>query len=99
MNSLFVEDHEKMKSCLIILYSTKTSDIYKSLDLLKFKKILNIQKNEIECLKIEDSNIEIILSDKSGVGKSTKIKSDIELSRKEYTLCLLIVFLMKKFFN
>ena len=70
LNKLFVDNYEKgkMKWCLIILYTRKDSDISNSLDLLK----------NWEILKIFQSNVEIISSDESGVGKSTKIKLEIK---------------------
>ena len=84
LNNLFVNAHEKMKSCLVILYTINTSDIYISLDLLKYKEKLNLKENEVKNIKIEDSNIEIISSDKSGVGKSTQIKMEIQKGNKNY---------------
>ena len=84
LHNLFVEEHEKMKSCLIFLYTNKTADIVKSLSLLKYKKILDDLPKEIEDLKIDDSNVEIISSDKCGVGKSTQIKLEINRKRKKY---------------
>ena len=85
LNKLYVEDYKKMESCLIILYTDRTSDIFKSLELVKYKKILNItNKDEINNLKIEESNVEIISSDQSGVGKSTQIKLKIERMNKKY---------------
>ena len=73
-----------MKSCLIFLYTNKSADIVKSLSLLKYKKILDDLPREIEDLKIDDSNVEIISSDKCGVGKSTQIKLEINRKRKKY---------------
>ena len=73
-----------MKSFLIILYTNNNSDIYKSLFLLKYKQILENLPKDIEKLKLEDSNVEIISSDRTGVGKSTKIKLDIEKRNKKY---------------
>ena len=84
LNDLFVENHEQMKSFLIILYTNNNSDIYKSLFLLKYKQILENLPKDIEKLKLEDSNVEIISSDRTGVGKSTQIKLDIEKRNKKY---------------
>ena len=81
LHFLLSKDHSKMKSCLIILYTSKNTDIYKSLDLLKFKKILNLPRL-IENLKINDDKTEIISSDESGVGKSTQIK--LQIKNKNY---------------
>ena len=81
LNLLLSKDPSKMSSCLIILYTSKNTDIYKSLDLLKYKKILNLPKT-IENLKINDDKTEIISSDESGVGKSTQIKLQIKNPNK-----------------
>ena len=85
LNKLYVKNYEKMKSCLIILYIDKTNDIFKSLELLKHKKILDLKniKDEIKTLKIDkESKVEIYTSDQSGVGKSTQIK--IRSENKDY---------------
>ena len=74
LNSNFVDAEFKQKSCLIIAYTNSASDIVKSLESLKYKKILDINKKHIENLKIENSKVEIISSDQSGVRKSTQIK-------------------------
>jgi hypothetical protein len=78
LNNLFLDIHDNMKSCLIILYNNRNSDIVKSLNLLKNKQDLNINPDDIGNLKIDNSNVEIISSDKSGVEKSTQIKLEIE---------------------
>jgi hypothetical protein len=44
----------------------------------KYIKFLDLNRKQYESLKYEGNDIEIIKSDKSGVGKSTKIKKDIE---------------------
>ena len=75
-----------MKSCLIILYINKNSDIYKNINLLKLREDLDIPRNNYAQKKIEknESKVEIITSKESGTGKSTKIKYDIKKSKKEY---------------
>jgi len=83
LNKLYVEDSENMNSCLIILYTTRTTDIFKSLDSLKNRKILDIKKDVFENFEIK-SNVEIISSDFSGVGKSTEIRRSIEEKHKNY---------------
>ena len=77
LNNLYVENHEKMKSCLIFLYTNKSTDIYKSLESLKYRKILSLGRKEFEKIKYEGNSVEIVFSDKSGVGKTHKIKYDI----------------------
>jgi len=84
LNILLSKDHTKMKSCLIVLYTSKDTDIYKSLDVLKYRKILNLPLKQIENLKINDGKTEIISSDESGVGKSTQIELQINSLNKNY---------------
>ena len=43
LNKFFPKGDEKINSCLILLYTSKSSDIYKSLDIQKYKKILNLK--------------------------------------------------------
>ena len=82
LNRLYINNYENMSSLLIILYTRSTTDIFKSLNSLKYKNILDIKKENFENLKII-SNIEIISSDFSGVGKSTEIKLSIEKEHKK----------------
>ena len=42
-----------------------------------YRNIFNLKKNIFEKEKYEGSDIKIVKSDKSGVGKSTQIKLDI----------------------
>lgn len=84
LNKFFPKGNEKINSCLILLYTSKSSDIYKSLDIQKYRKILNLNKNLFASLKYEGDDIEIISSDISGVGKSTQIKKEIEDKKKKY---------------
>ena len=66
-----------MKSCLAFAYSDKTSSIVLYLERIKGKQILEHKDNKNkEEIKYEE-NVEIISSDKSGVGKSTRIKNSI----------------------
>jgi hypothetical protein len=69
LNAYFTDGELKQKSCLIIAYTNSASDIVKSLETLKYKKILDISKKHLENLKIENYKVEIIFSDKLGVGK------------------------------
>ena len=90
LKELLTGNHEHIKSIdsiLIIAYINKDSDIIKSL--FSFIKKLDIftknEENEIENIKFEkDSKVEIISSDKSGVGKSTQIRLEIEKKKKKY---------------
>ena len=80
LNTLFSENYEKMNACLIILSTNKSTDIYKRLSLIKQKKLINIDYNdkEISEQKYEGNRVEIISSDRPGVGKSHKIMNDIK---------------------
>ena len=84
LNRLFPKGDEKINSCLLFLYSNKNSDIYRNIEMKKYRKVLELKKDVFNTLKYEGNNIEIIKSDKSGVGKSTQIRNDIEKSGKKY---------------
>ena len=82
INLLFNE--KEMKSCLAFAYSDKTSSIVQYLERIKGRKILEHKDNDNkEEIKYEE-NVEIISSDKSGVGKSKKIKNNIISRGKKY---------------
>ena len=76
LNELFSEKDENMKACLIFLYTSKTTDIYKNFISINNKKILHLKGLEEQ--KYEGEEVEIIISDKPGVGKSETIKNDIK---------------------
>ena len=83
LNIFFSKGDEKKESCLILFYLSKSSDIYNQLE-KKSYKVLDIPKKKFESEKYTDTNIEIIKSDKSGVGKSTFIRTQIEKSGKKW---------------
>ena len=82
---LYEKNEKKMKSCLVVAYMNTEADIVKYIHTLKKKFFKNIL-NDLENQNMDDinKNVEIINSDKSGVGKSTYIKKKIEKSGKEY---------------
>ena len=84
LNHLYAENHDKMKSCLIFLYTNKSSDIYKSLEAVKHKKTLSLGRKEFEKLNYEGNSVEVVFSDKSGIGKTHKIKYDIFEDNNNY---------------
>ena len=87
LTNLLEGKNKKMESCLIIFYTNKNNDIYKNLNLLRFKQDLEIKSSSYSQIKIgkEESNVEIIASDYSGAGKSTQIKLEIEeIKQKKY---------------
>ena len=76
--------NHKMKSCLIFIHTNPNSDIYKSLIMKGYRETLDIKKKNFEDEKYEGNDIEIVRSDKSGVGKSTQIKKDIVDNKKKW---------------
>ena len=83
LNHLYDNRKFKYESCVIFLYTSKDSDIAKSLENRPYKNNFQI-KGEFKSEKYEGTNIEIIKSDKSGVGKSTQIKNDIMKKNKKW---------------
>ena len=88
LNSFFEKGNEVINSCLIFLYTTKNSDIYKNLDSQKYKKILILKRDSFENIKYEGNDIEIVKSDISGIGKSTQI--ELEMKNKTKIIIFLI---------
>ena len=84
LNYFFPKEDEKINSCLIFLFTNKSSDIYKNLEMKKYKSVLDINKKEFNNLNYELNDIEIIKSDKSGVGKTTQIKEEINKLGKKW---------------
>jgi hypothetical protein len=82
LNSFFQKGDEVINSCLIFLYTTKNSDIYKNLDSQKFKKILNLKRDLFKNERYEGNDIEIVKSDISGIGKSTQIELEMRNKAK-----------------
>ena len=84
INTLFAGQEKKMKSCLAFAYSDKTATIVQYLERIKGREILDHKdKKEKEEILYEE-NVEIICSDKSGVGKSTQIQDKVKKSGKQY---------------
>ena len=87
LNEIISEHGNNMNSCLIVLTFDKTTDIYKSLDSLKYtnKFQSNILKKIKEIYMDEKDNIKVVSSEKSGIGKSNYIKNLISCSsNKQY---------------
>jgi len=86
LNKLLFENNGIFKSCLIILSINKSTEIYKSLCSMKYKKTFYSQiEKELQKQTLDNiNNIKIISSDKSGIGKSTKIKNEIIKNEKLY---------------
>ena len=62
----------------------KSLDIYTNLLNKKYINILKIKKDDFKNEKFKGNNIEIIKSDKSGVGKTTQIKKNIQDNKKKW---------------
>ena len=83
LNIFYVEYKDKMNSCLNFIFNSKDSEIYEQIrelggKILKAKDFKNVKAS------IKKKNIKIFHSDASGVGKSTRIKSEIINSGKNY---------------
>ena len=83
LNIFYVENKDKMKSCLNFIFNSKDSEIYEQIrelggKILKAKDFKNLNAS------IDNKNIKIFYSDASGVGKSTKIKNEILNDGKKY---------------
>ena len=84
INTLYMGHDKEMKSCLAFAYSEKNSTIVQYLETIKGKKILFHKDKRINQEILYDENVEIMSSDKCGVGKSTQIKMEIEKNQKKY---------------
>ena len=84
INTLFNSGANEMKSCVAFAYSEKNDSLVKYLEKLRGHQPLFHDDKKKEGQKLYNENVEIIYSDKAGVGKSTKIKSEIENAHKRY---------------
>ena len=84
INTLFTGHEKEMKSCLVFAYSDKTSTIVQYLERIKGHEQLEHKDKNKEPKKLYEQKVEIISSDKSGVGKSTYIKNQVKKSKKKY---------------
>ena len=82
LNYFFQQENKNANSYLVLLFANVNSDIYKSLEMKNYRNILELNKDKFKNEKYDENDIEIIKSDKSGVGKSTQIKLDIENAHK-----------------
>ena len=84
INELYISNENEIKSCVAFAYSDKTSTIVQYLERIKGKQKLEHKDKKKGEEILYDENVEIISSDKSGVGKSTYIKENIKDSNKNY---------------
>ena len=82
LNQFFQKGNEKLNSFLIIFFKKEDSDIYNNFKEIKYIKNFDIEKKVFNSEKYDGNDVEIIISDKSGVGKSTQIKKDAENNKK-----------------
>ena len=84
INLLFTNRSNDMKSCVAFAYSDKTDSIVKYLERVKgYGYLVHEDKKKQEQDSYEE-NVEIISSDKAGVGKSTQIKLKVKAKNKKY---------------
>ena len=85
LNIILNEIKGVMNSCLIFININENTDINAFLKTIKCKKFEHNIKKEIENQLINDSNIiEIVSSEKGGLGKSEKIKTNILNKKRNY---------------
>ena len=72
------KEKNKINSCVIFLYTNNNAEICVNIESKKYREILPIKGDMYKNIKYDKDDIEIIMSDKSGVGKSTQINKDIE---------------------
>ena len=72
-----------MNSCLVFAYSKKGESIVKYLEGIIGHKILERKNSKPFETKLYDENVQIIFSDRPGVGKSTSIKLMVEKEKKK----------------
>ena len=84
INSLFINKGIDMKSCVAFAYEEKTDSIVMYLEKLNGRKPLVHEDKKKQQQEEYDEKVEIISSDKAGVGKSTQIKLKVEARKKNY---------------
>ena len=73
-----------MKSCVAFGYSVRDDSLVRTLENLKGRKFLKHDDKNKMGKKLYKENVEIVSSDKAGVGKSTQIKLNILKEGKKY---------------
>ena len=84
INILFSKRAEEMKSCVAFGYSVRDDSLVRTLENLKGRKFLKHDDKNKMGKKLYKENVEIVSSDKAGVGKSTQIKLNILKEGKKY---------------
>ena len=83
INILFSKRAEEMKSCVAFGFSVRDDSLVRTLENLGRKLLKHDDKNKMG-KKLYKENVEIVSSDKAGVGKSTQIKLKILKEGKKY---------------
>ena len=83
INMLYIGHEKEMKSCLVFVYSDKNLTIIQYFQRILAKKLEHKNKKKNEKYLFNEK-VQIICSDKAGVGKSTHIIEDIKKSKKRY---------------
>ena len=86
ITELYKEKEKEMNACLVFIYSNNSSEIVRYIQKIHYCEIFQHEdkKKNLEEGIFEGEKIEIYYSDKSGVGKSTKIKKEAEELGKNY---------------
>ena len=84
INILYIGHEKEMKSCLVFVYSDKNSTIVTYLDRIKYRKKLQHKDKKKDEQHLFNEKVQIVFSDKSGIGKSTHIKQEVEKNKKIY---------------
>ena len=83
INMLYIGHEKDMKSCLVFVYSDKNLTIIQYFQRISAKKLEHKNKKKNEKYLFNEK-VQIVYSDKAGVGKSTHIIEDTKKSGKKY---------------
>ena len=83
INSLYNDNLNQMKSCVVFAYSDKNDSLVEYLNKLEGCKNL-VFDNINEENQLFDQNVEIVTSNRDGIGTSTQIKLKIMKENKKY---------------
>ena len=84
MAKLFSNSYIEMKSCLVFAYLDENNNLAKYIQNLQGHKFLKHDDIKIEGKISFQNNLEVISSDKAGVGKTTQIKLKVAQQKKNY---------------
>ena len=84
INLLYIGHEKEMKSCLVFVYSDKNLTIVTYLERIKERKTLKHKDKKKDEQHLFDEKVQIVYSDKAGVGKSEHIKQEVIKNKKKY---------------